>query len=472
MRKRRRRKNLPVLEQMKVLDVASEGKAIARHDNKVVFINNVVPGDVVDIQLTRQQTNFLEGYPVKFHSYSDIRVKPFCEHFGVCGGCKWQHLPYGEQLKYKEKQVTETLSRIGKIKIPKCNPILPSDKTMYYRNKLEYTFATSRWLNKDEISTGDDINNRNALGFHIPGKFDRVLDINNCYLQEDPSNDIRLAFREFANENNYSFYDIRKKQGFLRNLIIRNTTLGEVMVILSVHENDQDKIDSILSFIGNRFREITSLMYVINFKANDTINDLNIHLFNGKEFITEEMDGIKFRIGPKSFFQTNSRQANKMYDIIRDYARLTGKEIVYDLYTGTGTIANYIARDCKKVVGIEYIPEAIEDAKSNSRINGIKNTEFYAGDMKDMLTPVFVREKGEPDVMIVDPPRAGMHDNVLKSLLWCLPERIVYVSCNPATQARDINELSIKYRLNKIQPLDMFPHTHHVENIALLELKS
>ncbi|MBN2348044.1 MAG: 23S rRNA (uracil(1939)-C(5))-methyltransferase RlmD [Bacteroidales bacterium] len=466
----RRRRNLPTLEKLEIVDVAAEGKAIAKHNNKVVFVSNSIPGDIVDVQITRQQRNFFEGYPVKYHKYSDIRIEPFCEHFGFCGGCKWQNMPYKEQLRFKEKQVSETLKRIGKIKLPKIDPIIPSDKQTYYRNKLEYTFANSRWLTREEIGTEDDISNRNALGFHVPGKFDRILDINNCHLQDDPSNEIRLAFREYAFKHDLSFFDIRNKRGFLRNLIIRNTTIGEFMVILSVFEDQPDKIDGILEFIGNRFREITSLMYVVNPKSNDTLYDQDIRLFKGKDYIIEELGGIKFKIGPKSFFQTNSLQALKMYTLVKEYAGLSGNEIVYDLYTGTGTIANYVARNCKKVIGIESVPEAIEDAKSNSKINGISNTEFYAGDMKDMLTPLFIREKGEPDVMIIDPPRAGMHDSVIKSLLWCLPKKIVYVSCNPATQARDIGGLSIKYRVTKLQPLDMFPHTHHVENVALLEL--
>ncbi len=456
---------------MTVVDVAAEGKAIARFDNKVVFVTNVIPGDVVDIQLTKRQKNFSEGYPVKFHSYSEKRTDPFCEHFGVCGGCKWQNLPYQDQLKYKQKQVADALKHIGKVKLPAVNAILPSAKTKYYRNKLEFTFSNNRWLTREEIEMPDVIQNRKALGFHIAGKFDRVLDINNCYLQEDPSNEIRLAVREYALENNLEFFDLRQQKGFLRNLIIRNTTVGEIMVIFSFYRNDPDKIDRLLEFIGNRFREITSLMYVINPKGNDTINDLDIKLFKGKDHILEEMEGIKFKIGPKSFFQTNSEQAYSMYKIAKDYLQLTGKETVYDLYTGTGTIANFIARDCRKVIGIEYVPEAIEDAKINSKINGISNTEFYAGDIKDLFTPVFIREKGEPDMLMIDPPRAGMHSDVLKSILSALPRKIVYISCNPATQARDIGELGIQYKLTKLQPVDMFPHTHHVENIALLELE-
>lgn len=468
---KRRRRNLPVLEKLIITDVAAEGKAIARHENRVVFVTNVIPGDVVDVQLIKKQQNFYEGYPVKFHSYSEKRTDPFCEHFGMCGGCKWQNLPYNDQLKYKQKQVTDALKRIGKVKVPTVTNILPSDKTTYYRNKLEYTFSDSRWLTKEEIGTEDNIYNRNALGFHIAGKFDRVLDINNCYLQDDPSNEIRLALKEYALENNLEFFNLRQQKGFLRNLIIRNSTIGEVMVIVSFFKDDPEKIDRLLGFIGNRFREVTSLMYVINPKANDTINDLDVRLFKGKDHIIEEMGGIKFKIGAKSFFQTNSLQAHAMYRIARDYLRLSGKEIVYDLYTGTGTIANFIARDCKKVIGVEYVPEAIEDARINSKINGISNVEFYTGDMKDIFTPAFIREKGEPDALVVDPPRAGIHGDVIKSILSALPANIVYISCNPATQARDISELGIQYKLTKVQPVDMFPHTHHVENIALLELK-
>jgi len=464
------RKN-PLLENVTIEDVAAEGKALARVNNKVVFTTFAVPGDVVDIQIVRKRKSYMEGYITKYHSYSSLRVDPFCEHFGMCGGCKWQNLPYSEQLKFKQRQVSDQLHRIGKVELPEINTIIGSDKTTHYRNKLEYTFCSSRWLTQEEINLREEIAAEPALGFHIPGKFDKVFDVKICYLQPEPSNSIRLEVRKFAVQNGLSFYDIRNREGFLRNLIIRTSSTGEVMTIFSFFYEDVDLRVALLDHIKQAFPQITSLLFVINPKANDTINDLEISVFSGKDHIVEEMEGIKFKIGPKSFYQTNSEQAYELYKVARDFAGLTGKELVYDLYTGTGTIANFVAHQVSKVIGVEYVPEAIEDAFENSRINGITNTDFYAGDIKDILVPSFFEEHGYPDVVILDPPRAGIHEDVVNALLNAKPKKIVYVSCNPATQARDIALLNALYSVVKIQPVDMFPHTHHVENVVLLEIK-
>lgn len=465
-----RKKSLPVLTDVKIIDIAAEGNALAKIDNKVLFIPQGIPGDVVDVQLTRKRTSYMEGYIVNLKKPSSLRIEPFCEHFGVCGGCKWQHLPYSEQLKWKEKQVADSFHRIGKVEIGKINPILPSANIRYYRNKLEYTFSDNRWLPKEMI-TGAEFVKEPGAGFHIPGMFDKVLDINYCYHQPDPSNEFRLALKQFALENNFSFFNLRTKEGLLRNLIIRNTSTGEWMLIVVFGNNDASKIEATLGFLANKFPKINSLMYVVNTKVNDTIHDLEIKLFKGREYIIEEMEGLKFKVGPKSFYQTNSEQAYQLYKAARSMANLNGAEIVYDLYTGTGTIANFVAKQAHKVVGIEYVADAIEDAKENSKINAIDNTLFFAGDMKDVLTQSFIDEQGKPDVIITDPPRAGMHVSVVNAILYAKPQKIVYVSCNPATQARDIQLLSEVYKVDQIQPVDMFPHTHHVENVALLTTK-
>ena len=409
---------------------------------------------------------------VNFHEYSPKRAVPFCKHYGVCGGCKWQVLPYEEQLKYKQKQIFDNLTRIGKIELPEMSPILGSVKTQFYRNKLEFTFSNKRWLTEEEVKADVKYDQMNAVGFHIPGAFDKVLAIDECWLQDDISNRIRNAVRDYAYEHEFSFYNIRQQEGLLRNLMIRTSSTGELMVLLQCRvegENDIKLVNELLEFVADKFPEISSLLYVINNKCNDTINDLDVVVFKGNDHIFEEMEGLKFKIGPKSFYQTNSEQAYELYKVARNFAGLTGNELVYDLYTGTGTIANFVSGKAAKVIGIEYVPEAIEDAKVNSEINGIKNTLFYAGDMKDILTQEFINEHGRPDIIITDPPRAGMHDDVINTILFAEPKRIVYVSCNPATQARDLSLLDAKYSVKAIQPVDMFPHTHHVENVVLLE---
>lgn len=464
-----RKKPLPVLEKVLITGIAAEGKAVAKYEDRVIFVPFVVPGDIVDIQLTRKKSSFAEGRAVYFHQYSTARVPAFCEHFGVCGGCKWQILPYSEQIRYKQQQVADNLQRIGKIDLPDISPILGSEKIQFYRNKLEYTFSNKRWRTKEEIDSGKEFNTMDALGFHIPGMFDKVLDINKCWLQEDPSNPIRLALRDFCLEKGYSFFDLKNQHGLMRNIIIRTSSTKEVMLIVVFYENDKEKREALLAFIAEQFPQLTSLLYIVNQKANDTITDQQVKLYKGRGHIFEEMEGLKFKIGPKSFYQTNSEQAYNLYKITREFAGLTGKELVYDLYTGTGTIANFISRQAKSVIGIEYVPEAIEDAKVNSEINQIKNTLFFAGDMKDILNNDFIEQYGRPDVIITDPPRAGMHEDVINTILFAEPERIVYVSCNPATQARDLNLLDEKYKVTKVQPVDMFPHTHHVENVVLLE---
>jgi 23S rRNA (uracil1939-C5)-methyltransferase len=459
-----------------ITDVAAEGKAIAKVNDLVIFVPYVVPGDIVDLQVKRKKHNYAEAVAVKVHAYSPVRAVPFCQHFGVCGGCKWQLLPYAEQLRYKQKQVTDSLARIAKIEGTAISPILGSEKTEFYRNKLEFTFSNKRWLTDEEIRQDVKYDQMNAVGFHISGTFDKVLAIDKCWLQDDISNRIRNAARDYALLHGYPFSDLRNQTGMLRNLIIRTSSTGEVMVILSCRiengEEETARLEAFLSFIYSAFPEITSLMYVVNNKCNDTINDLDIMTFKGNGHIFEEMEGLRFKIGPKSFYQTNSAQAYVLYKVARDFAALTGNELVYDLYTGTGTIANFVARRARRVIGIEYVPEAIEDAKVNARINGIENTLFFAGDMKDLLTPDFLHQHGRPDVVITDPPRAGMHPAVINVLLDAAPERIVYVSCNPATQARDLALLHAAYNVEAVQPVDMFPHTHHVENVVLLRRNS
>lgn len=468
----RKKKELPLLEKVTITDVAAEGKALAKVNDLVVFVPYVVPGDVVDLQVKRKKNHYAEAVAVKFHEYAPMRAVPFCTHYGVCGGCKWQCLPYEEQIKYKQKQVTDNLTRIGKIELPEISPILGSAKTEFYRNKLEFTFSDKRWLTEEEVKADVKYEQMNAVGFHIPGAFDKVLAIDKCWLQDDISNQIRNAIRDYAYEHNYPFFNLRTQEGLLRNLMIRTSTTGELMVLLQckvVDERDLELTKQLLAFVAERFPQITSLLYVVNNKCNDTINDLDVVVFKGNDHIYEEMEGLRFKIGPKSFYQTNSEQAYNLYKVARDFAGLTGDELVYDLYTGTGTIANFVSRRARRVIGIEYVPEAIEDAKVNSAINGIDNTLFYAGDMKDILTQDFINEHGRPDVIITDPPRAGMHNDVIDTILFAEPKRIVYVSCNPATQARDLSLLDAKYKVKAVQPVDMFPHTHHVENVVLLE---
>ncbi len=459
------------MEQIEILDVAAEGKAITRWKDKVIFVPFTAPGDIVDLQIFRQKKSFAEGRVMKYHKYSDLRTEPFCEHFSICGGCKWQHLPYSEQLKFKQKQVFDNLSRIGKIDLPEFDPIKGSEKTEFYRNKLEFTFSNKRWLTFEEINSDFEHKDMNALGFHIPGCFDKVLDIKKCWLQDNISNEIRLAIREYALKHDLEFFDLRNQAGFLRTMIVRTSSTGEIMLIISFYKEDKEAREGLLNFVAEKFPQITSLMYVINGKCNDTITDQDIIAFKGNDHIFEQMEDLKFKIGPKSFYQTNSEQAYELYSITREFAGLSGSELVYDLYTGTGTIANFVAKQASKVVGIEYVPEAIEDAKVNSNINKLENTLFYAGDMKDILTLDFIQEHGRPDVIITDPPRAGMHEDVVNAILFAAPKRIVYVSCNPATQARDLQLLDVKYKVTRVQPVDMFPHTHHVENVVLLELK-
>lgn len=468
----KKRKQLPLLEKVPVTGVAAEGKAIARVDGMTVFVPYAVPGDVADIQITKKKSNYAEGKVTRFESFSENRADPFCEHFGTCGGCKWQILPYGEQLKYKQKQVEDNLTRIGKVELPEISPILGAPETTFYRNKLEFTFSDKRWLTEKEISSGSEPRQMDALGFHIPGMFDKVLDINKCWLQDDLSNQIRNAARDFCLKNKFSFFDLRNQSGLMRTLILRNTSVGEWMVIVVFYEDDAEKREMLLNFLAGKFPQITSLLYIINRKANDTITDQEVICWKGREYIVEEMEGLQFKIGPKSFYQTNSRQAYSLYKVAREFAGLSGSERVYDLYTGTGTIANFVARNAGKVIGIEFVEEAIEDARKNSRNNNIENTSFFAGDMRKILTVDFIREHGHPDVIITDPPRAGMHDDVIGAILFAEPQRIVYVSCNPATQARDLNLLDSKYRVARVQPVDMFPQTHHVENVVLLERRT
>ncbi len=465
----KRKKQLPLLESVVITDVAAEGKAIAKVDGMVIFVPYVVPGDVVDIQLTRKKHNYAEGKVVRFVSYSENRVEPFCEHFGICGGCKWQMLPYNLQLKYKQKQVVDNLTRIGKVELPEISPILGAPKTTFYRNKLEFTFSNRKWITENEMESGEFFGTREALGFHIPQRFDKVLDIRYCWLQNDVSNRIRNTIRQFCLQNDYEFFDLRNQKGLMRNLIIRTSSTSEIMLIVVFFKDDKGKREKLLNFIADEFPQITSLLYVINEKANDTIMDQEIVTWKGNDCIYEEMEGLKFKIGPKSFYQTNSEQAYNLYKIVREFAQLSGNELVYDLYTGTGTIANFLARKARKIIGIECVPEAIEDAMENSKLNRIDNTFFIAGDIKDILTRDFIIEHGDPDVIVTDPPRAGMHGYVIETILSVEPPRIVYVSCNPATQARDVNLLDGKYRVTRVQPVDMFPHTHHVENVVLLE---
>ncbi len=467
----RKRKELPRFEAVEIIDVAAEGNSLARVNDLVVFIPYGAPGDVVDIKLDKKKKSYAEGHIERIVKPSPIRVQPKCEHFGTCGGCRWQHLPYEFQLKCKQQQVKDALERIAKVEIPEISPILGSKNIWEYRNKMEYTFSNKSWLTFEQLRSGDEFPDRDAAGFHIPGAFDKVLDINKCHLQDDFGNQLRLFIKDYGKQHGYSFYDLRAQQGLLRTLMIRIASTGEIMAVMVFGENDSEKILPLLEATRTKFTQITSLLYVINLKVNDTISDQEIITYSGLPYIEEEMEGLKFRVGPKSFYQTNSLQAYELYKVTRNFAELTGDELVYDLYTGTGTIANFVARKARKVIGIEYVPEAIEDAKLNSSINNIDNTLFYAGDMKDVLTDDFIARHGKPDIMIVDPPRAGMHQDVVNVILNAEPKKIVYVSCNPATQARDLALLDVKYKVDTIQPVDMFPHTQHVENVVRLTLK-
>lgn len=468
-----RKKTKPFFENIEVIDAGAKGKSIAKApDGKVIFIKNAVPGDVVNIQTTKKRSSYYEGDATTILTASDKRVTAKCEHFGTCGGCKWQEMGYEHQLFYKQQEVTNNLTRIGKIELPEITPILGSEKQYYYRNKMEFSFSDSRWLSLDEIKSDVEITGRNALGFHIPGMWDKILDLNNCHLQAAPSNSIRLSVKNFAIKNNLSFFNTRNQEGLLRTLMLRTTSTGEIMVLVQFFKEDVTKRELLLNHIKDAFPEITSLQYVINSKGNDTIYDQEVICYHGKDHIEEEMEGLRFKINAKSFYQTNSEQAYELYKITRNFAGLTGKELVYDLYTGTGTIAQFVSREAKKVIGVESVPEAIKDAKINAQNNNIENTEFYVGDMKKVFTAGFVNQHGTPDVIITDPPRDGMHKDVVAQLLNIKAKKIVYVSCNSATQARDLALLDHQYKVAKTQAVDMFPQTHHVENVVLLELKA
>ena len=468
----RKKKELPLLEKVAITGVAAEGKALARVNDLVVFVPYVVPGDVVDLQVRRKKHSYAEAEAVKFYEYSAERAKPFCKHYGVCGGCKWQCLAYEHQLKYKQQQVYDALTRIGKVELPEIMPILGSEQICEYRNKHEFTFSNKRWLTWEEVAQNVQYDNMDALGFHIPGAFDKVLDIEECWLMRDLNNRLRNGIRDFAHRENIPFYDLRSHSGVLRSMMIRTSTTGEVMLLLQARvecDNDMVQLEKVLQYIADAFPEVTSLLYVVNNKCNDTFGDLEVVTYKGTDVIYEEMEGLRFKVGPKSFYQTNSKQAYNLYKVAREFASLTGDEVVYDLYTGTGTIANFVASKAKKVIGIEYVEDAIVDARVNAELNGFDNLTFFAGDMKDILTRDFINEHGRPDVIITDPPRAGMHEDVVSTILFAAPERIVYVSCNPATQARDLQLLDADYKVAAVRPVDMFPHTHHVENVVLLE---
>lgn len=478
----RKKKPLPILEHITITDVAAEGKSLARVDDKVIFVPFTVPGDVVDLQITKKKHKYCEARVLRFIEYSNVRAIPKCEHFGICGGCKWQNLPYEEQLKAKQKQVFDQLTRIGKIDLPEFLPILGSVKQFEYRNKLEFGFSNKRWLTNEQVASGETFSNMNAVGFHITGAFDKIYPIEKCHLMDNLHNRLRNAIRDYAFEHELSFYDLRAQHGLLRDMMIRNSNTGEWMLLIQFGKtidtgNGADAWElteegrDLMQYIADTFPEITSLLWVYNPKCNDTFGDLPVHVFKGNDHIYETMEELRFKVGPKSFYQTNTEQAYHLYCVARDFANLTGNELVYDLYTGTGTIANFVARKAKKVIGIEYVPEAIEDAKVNSEINGIDNTLFYAGDMKDILTEEFISKHGRPDVIITDPPRAGMHEDVVNTILQARPKRIVYVSCNPATQARDLAIMDSQYKVAAVRPVDMFPHTPHVENVVLLEVR-
>ncbi len=468
----RRRHEYPLIEGLEITALAAEGKALGKYGDVVVFVPMTVPGDVVDVQIRRKRRRFMEGSVVRFVKRSPMRVEPVCGHFGVCGGCKWQNLPYAEQLRHKTAQVHDQLTRIGKIELPEIAPCLGSAEQLFYRNKLEYTFADRRWLTYEEIAEQGDIEPAPALGFHVPDMFDKVLDIRKCYLQGDPSNAIRDEIKRYCIEHGYSFHNARAHEGLMRNIIIRTASTGDIMLIVVFNSDDRERITALLDHVQTTFPQISSLMYFVNDKWNDSVGDLTPVLYAGKDHILEEMEGLRFKVGPKSFYQTNSAQAYELYKVVRDFAGLRPEDTLYDLYTGTGTIANFCARRCAKVVGVEYVEEAVEDARVNSACNGISNTVFYAGDMKKVMDDAFVERNGRPDVIVLDPPRAGVDEPVLEVIMRVAPERIVYVSCNPATQARDLAILNRMYRVAAVQPVDMFPHTHHVENVVRLEKRT
>lgn len=465
------KKKHPIFEQVLISDTGADGLSVGKHNGLAVFVKNAVPGDVVDIQVGKKKKNYAEGKAIRFHEYSPDRVKPECIHFGLCGGCTRQDLHYAKQLVFKQKVVDDCFRRIGHLTYPELMPILGSENTFRYRNKMDFGFTASRWVTTEEMETGEEITDRGALGFHVPGMFDKIFNVTECLLQPEPSNAIRNGLRELTQKMGLPYYHIRSHEGFMRNLIIRNTLDGKVMVIVAFAYEQKEWQEEVMAYLAENFPQIVSLYYVINTKFNDTIYDLDLVLYKGLPYIEETMGDLRFLIGPKSFFQTNSRQGQHLYDITREFANLSGGELVYDLYTGTGTIACYMASKARHVVGVEYVPEAIEDAKKNAALNRIENTSFFAGDMKDVLNDAFIAEHGKPDVIITDPPRAGMHDDVTKKILEIEPTRIVYVSCNPATQARDLSLLCEKYDIKKVQPVDMFPHTYHVENVVLLEKK-
>ncbi|ETN96120.1 23S rRNA (uracil(1939)-C(5))-methyltransferase RlmD [Zhouia amylolytica] len=466
---RKKNKNV-VFEQIEVIDAGAKGKAVARTDEgRVIFIKNAVPGDIVDVKIFKKRRGFLEGEAINFHSLSDRRTEPVCEHFGVCGGCKWQHMGYEHQLFFKQKEVENNLKRLGHIQLPEVSPILGSEKQYFYRNKMEFAFSNARWLTREEIESGDEIDSRNALGFHIPGAWDKILDVKKCHLQEDPSNAIRLAVKHFANENDLTFFNPREHAGLLRSLMLRIVSTGEIMVVIQFYDDNKDQRELLLDYLKQEFPEITSLQYIINQKANDTIYDQEVVLYHGRDHIYEEMEGLRFKINAKSFYQTNSDQAYELYKVARNFADLSGNELVYDLYTGTGTIAQFVAKNAKKVIGVEAVPEAIEDAKANAQLNGIENVDFFVGDMKNVFNEAFINTHGLPDVIITDPPRDGMHKDVVQQILNIAPDKVVYVSCNSATQARDLALMDEMYKVTKVQAVDMFPQTHHVENVVLLE---
>jgi 23S rRNA (uracil1939-C5)-methyltransferase len=476
MSRNKRAGTVTILPNLSIIDIAEEGKGVAKADELVVFVDKAVPGDIVDVKIVKKKKNFAEAVIETLHTASDLRTDPFCQHFGTCGGCKWQHMQYDAQLHFKQKNVEAALQRLAKVDTSAMEAILGSAENKYYRNKLEYTFSNKRWLNagdmanRDEMPEGEDLE-MNALGFHVPLRFDKILDIQHCYLQAEPSNTLRNQVRGYALRTGLSFYDLRNHEGNLRNLIIRTSSTGEVMVVVVFAYVEQEQVDGLMEYLNINFPEITALQYIINQKKNDTIFDQDVITYAGRDHIFEEMNGLKFKIGAKSFYQTNSLQAHELYKITKEFAGFKGDELVYDLYTGAGTIANFVAGSVKQVVGVEYVPTAIEDAKFNSELNGIDNTIFYAGDMKDILTREFIAEHGKPDVVITDPPRAGMHADVVERLLEMEAEKIVYVSCNAATQARDLALLKEKYDVGRIKPVDMFPHTQHVENVVLLNLK-
>lgn len=468
-----RKNRRQVFEHIEVIDAGAKGKSIAKtEDGKVIFLSNAIPGDIVDIITHKKRKAYFEGKATKFHKFSDRRVTPECKHFGTCGGCKWQHMSYGDQLYFKEKEVKNNLERIGKVELPAMTPIFGSEKQYFYRNKMEFSFSDSRWITQEELASDSVITDRNALGFHIPGMWDKILNIEKCHLQEDPSNTIRNRIRDFATENNIPFFNTRNQDGLLRTLMIRTASTGEIMVLIQFFKNDLKHIELIMEFIKNSFPTITSLLYVINEKANDTIYDQEVVCYSGRDHIFEEMEGLTFKINAKSFYQTNSDQAYELYKITRDFASLTGDELVYDLYTGTGTIAQFVSKKAKKVIGVEAVPDAIKAAKENAARNNITNCEFFVGDMKKVFNDTFINLHGIPDVIITDPPRDGMHGDVVEQILNIAPKRIVYVSCNSATQARDLALMDHKYKVTKVQPVDMFPQTYHVENVVLLEKRS